>query len=552
MLDNYKSLLAETCTRFPLIGQALMYHKNTRGKPMSFTNMPYLAPMYRDIPKQKEVAIRKAVQTGLSEFFICMTLYHSGWLGKIVAYILPTFSVRDRFVNQRINKVIMGVKEYRDLLPRGKDLGNNRMKRLGSGSVLFLGSNTTGDFVEFSADTIIVDEIDQCDEDNLSKAKDRIRASSDPRIFRLGNPTLPTVGISKIYNTTDQRLWFTKCPHCNEWQNLDWFQNIVRKNDLGDWIPRDMVAAKHVILGKIDTFKETIQPTCRKCERPFPRQLTGEWVGKYPSRDTTGYSMSRLDILDQSLRDLYIEWILSQGNTSKISTFYTSVLGMPFEYAGARITSEMLANCYGDYCIDYGGNDDYKDELMSMGIDVGSLLHVTISKSIRKDDEVQRQTVLIMTVKNFSELQDLIERFHVDTVVIDSMPETRKAQELRDWGTNNGIYVWLCKFYPTARVGNEKYGRKLDWRTKTVTVDRTQIMDATFDDIRFTKRELPEDVATILGYHDQMKAPVRVLDERKSRIVWAEGNAPDHFRLCDVYDKIAHDLCSMSGTFGAF
>ena len=112
----------------------------------------------------------------------------------------------------------MGVKEYRELLPRGKDLGNNRMKRLGSGSVLFLGSNTTGDFVEFSADTIIVDEIDQCDEDNLSKAKDRIRASSDPRIFRLGNPTLPTVGISRIYNETDQRLWFTKCPHCNEWQ----------------------------------------------------------------------------------------------------------------------------------------------------------------------------------------------------------------------------------------------------------------------------------------------------------------------------------------------
>ena len=317
-------------------------------------------------------------------------------------------------------------------------------------------------------------------------------------------------------------------------------------------MPRDLVASKNVILGKIDTFKDTIQAVCRKCERPFPRQHTGEWVAKYPSRDTAGYSMSRLDILDQPLNDLYVEWILAQGNTSKISTFYTSVLGMPFEYAGARISSEMLANCYGEYCIDYGGSDDYKDELMSMGIDVGSLLHVTVSKTIRKDDEVQRQTVLIMTVKNFSELQDIIERFHVDTVVIDSMPETRKAQELRDWGINNGIYVWLCKFYPTARVGNEKYGRKLDWRTKTVTVDRTQIMDATFDDIRFKKRQLPEDVVTILGYHDQMKAPVRVLDEHKSRIVWAEGNAPDHFRLSDVYDKIAHDLCSMSGTFGTF
>ncbi len=519
---------------------------------MIFSDMPYLAPMYRDIPNLEDVSIRKAVQTGLSELFICMTLWHSGWLGKIVAYILPTFSVRDRFVNQRINKVLMGTKDYRELLPRGRDVGNNRMKRFGSGSVLFLGSNTTGDFVEFSADTIIVDEIDQCDSDNLSKAKDRIRASSDPRIYRLGNPTLPTVGISKIYQTTDQRLWFCKCPHCNFWQNLDWFKNVVRKNDLGDWMPRDPFVKDKVVLGKIDTFREPIQPVCAKCERTFQRPNVGEWVATYPTKDTAGYSMSRLDILSQGLSELYVEWVLAQGNTTKISTFYTSVLGMPFEYAGARISSEMLYNCHGEYELDYGGDEEYEKEIISMGVDVGSLLHVTISKSIEKDGEVQRQTLLIMTVRNFEELQDLILRFHVTVCVIDSMPETRKSQELRDWGMHQGVYVWLCRFFPTARVGNQEYGRKLDWRTKTVTVDRTQIMDATFDEIRYAKRQLPKDINTILGYHEQMKAPVRVLDEQKSRIIWAEGSAPDHFRLADVYDRLAFDLSTMTGTFGTF
>jgi len=529
-----------------------MYHKNTRGQPMIFKDMPYLAPMYRDIPNLDNVAIRKAVQTGLSELFICLTLWHSGWKGKIVAYILPTFSVRDRFVNQRINKIIMGTKEYRQLIPRGRDLGNNRMKRFGSGSILFLGSNTTGDFVEFSADTIIVDEIDQCDSDNLAKAKDRIRASEDPRIYRLGNPTLPTIGISRIYMGTDQRTWFTKCPHCNFWQNLDWFQNIVQKNDLGDWLPKDPFAKDKVILGKIDTFKEKVQAVCAKCERPFQRQDHGEWVAKFPSKDTAGYSMSRLDILSQNLSELYVEWILAQGNTSRISTFYTSVLGMPFEYAGARITSEMIYNCQGNYNLDYGGSDDYKNEIISMGVDVGSLLNVTVSKTIEKDGEAIRQTLLIMTVRKFSELQDIISRFHVDVCVIDSMPETRKSQELRDWGTSIGIYVWLCRFYPTPRIGNQKYGRKLNWRDRVITVDRTQIMDATFDEIRYTKREIPKDVNTILGYHEQMKAPVRILDEQKSRIIWAEGSAADHFRFSDVYDRAAFDLCSMTGTFSSF
>ena len=262
--------------------------------------------------------------------------------------------------------------------------------------------------------------------------------------------------------------------------------------------------------------------------------------------------MSRLDILSQGMSELYVEWVLAQGNTSRISTFYTSVLGMPFEYAGARITSEMIHACQGQYDLDYAGDDDYEGEVISMGVDVGSLLHVTISKSIEKDGETIRQTLLIMTVRRFEELQDLILRFHVNVCVIDAMPETRKSQEIRDWGTSIGVYVWLCRFFPTPRVGNQKYGRKLNWKDRVVTVDRTQIMDANFDEIRHTKRELPQDVNTILGYHEQMKAPVRVLDEQKSRIIWAEGSAADHFRFADVYDRLAFDLCSMTGTFGSF
>jgi hypothetical protein len=550
MLDNYKSILNETVRRFPLIGQALVHHRNTRGKPMSFVDMPYLAQMYRDIPNHDNVCIRKAVQTGLSELMICMTLYHAGWLGKIVAYILPTFSVRDRFVNQRINKVLTGTKSYRDLLPRAKDIGNNRMKRLGEGSILFLGSNTAGDFVEFSADTIIVDEIDQCDADNLEKAKDRVRASSDPRMFRLGNPTLPTIGISTLFKNSDQRFWFTQCPHCNKWQNLDWFENVVMKNDLGNWIPRDEQSREGLVMGKIDTFTNHVRAVCKFCNKPFERRNTGEWIPKYEQRDSCGYSMSRLDILSQSLSELYVEWVLAQGNTAKISTFYTSVLGMPFEFSGARITTEMLSLCQEEYELDYGGGDHYRDETVSMGVDVGSLLHVTISIAKVKGDQIVRKTVLIMTCRSFEELQDLIIRYHVNCCVIDSMPETRKAQELRDWAIMNGVYVWLCRFFPTPRVASQKYGRKLSWKDKVITVDRTQIMDTTFDEFRNQERILPIDCNTILGYFEQMKAPVRVLDQNKSRIIWAEGSAADHFRFSDVYDKLAFDLTSSGGTFG--
>ncbi len=542
-----------------MIGQSLIHHRNTRGQPMSFKKMPYLVPLYDELPKMEGADFRKAVQTGLSELFICLALYHAGWHGKIVAYILPTFAVRDRFVSQRINRVLLNSKRYASLLPRANEnarpgLGNNKVKQFGSGTLMFLGSNTQVDFVEFSADSLIIDEFDQCDPSNLAKAKDRLRASDDPRMYRLGNPTLPNVGVCKLYDESDQRDWFTKCPACGEWQALDWFVNFVTKNDKGEWVPRtnpDLSFGSKGRMTDINFESLTVLPQCTKCHKPFHVHGEGEWVARYPSKSRAGYSLSRLNVIGENCNDLYREWVLAQGDLNRLSSFYTSVLGRGFEYSGARITAEMLYGCaeeQGD--IDYGGGDDYRNEIVSMGIDVGNALNVLVSVSKEKNGKAMRKTVLVQAVRSFDELKDIMIRFHVDCCVIDSMPETRKAQELRDWAMHEGIVVWLCRFHPTSRVSGETYGRRLNWRSKVCTVDRTQIFDATFDEIRNKERTLPGDIFTVLGFYDQMKAPVRVLDQERSRIIWTEGRNPDHYRCADIYDRIAFDLTTMGGTYG--
>lgn len=553
MIDNYKSLMSQIYNEVPMIGQAMIHHANTRGEPMSFKDMPYLPQMYRDIPKLKDVSVMKAVQTGLSEYFICLTLYQAGWQGKIVAYVLPTFSLRDGFVKSRVNKILMASKSYRERLPRGNDVGNNRTKQFGKGALFFLGSNTATDFVEFSADTFIIDEIDQCDFDNISKAKDRIRASKDPRMYRLGNPTLPNVGISKLYNDSDQRLWYFKCPRCNEWITLDWFENFVYKNDNGIYLPRDPSYKEDEIdLNNIKYFKGDIMPVCNKCNKPFQRQDWGEWIPKYPNIDRAGYRMSRLDVLSQNTGDLYKEWIIAQGDNSKISTFYTSVMGVPFEFAGAKITSEMLHNCIGEHELQYYGDDSLKSKIVSMGVDVGAFLNIQISTQyVDEDGEPQRQTILAFACRNFEELQSMVLSFNVNTVVVDSMPELKKAQEFRDWCLNIGVEVWLCRFFPTPRLGKEKYGRKLDYKSRIVTVDRTQILDTTFDEIRNGQHKYPMDINTILHWADQMKASVRVINEAKSKIEWTEGNKADHYRFADAYDRIAFDLGSYAATYSS-
>lgn len=577
MIDKYHQLMAALSTEAPMLSMALQHHRNMRGAPMSYGTMPYLAPLMEEFPKLEGADIISGVQTGKSELFIVLMLYLAGELGRVCAYVLPTFAVRGRFVKRRIDPLLVDVPHYQERCPGGAPglapitgaKGSQSLKLFGSGTLMFLGSNTTTEFVEFSADALFIDEVDQCDPDNLTKARDRIQASPHPQLFRLGNPTLPGVGVDKLYQRSDQRRWYYKCPHCNEAQPLDWFVNFVRKESDGRWMPKDRERSGHAQLttgGRLKVQTNDLRPVCRRCDEPFERaEAWFAWVAENPGNALRkGFRMTRLDVLHQSIRELYAAWVECQGSTSAMATFMTSNLGFAYEQAGQQVTVEDLAAAATGAENDHVGGPEYEDELVVMGVDVGSVLNVNIDCVRMREvqvaegedlaeamqDAVVRVGVHVGAYINFEDLDDLIERFHVDVVVIDAMPETRKAQELRDRWLGD-VEVWLCRFYSVPKVGRQRFGISLDWKTKVVSVDRTQVLDAAYDDIRNGARVFPEDCFTVFGWSDQMRAPKRVLDLAKQRIVWTEGSAADHYRLSDVYSLVAYQLSQSGGTYSA-
>lgn len=567
MIDQYRSMMATLSNEHPLLGIALVHHRNMRGQPMSFADKPYLLQPYMDGPKLDEWVVRKAVQTGWSEWCIQFALERAGWHGRIVAYVLPTYPVRDRFVQQRIDPLLLDVPAYRERAPGSgfqssaqlakKAAGNLKLKRFGPGSLLFLGSNTEGDFVEFSADILIIDEFDACESLNLAKARDRVRASPYAQIVRLGNPTLPRVGISRMYDDSDMRRWFYRCDRCGFRQPLDWFLNVVQQDGDGAWVPRDK--ARWSGLNGRGSFTPTpyedIRPVCLRCHEPFVRKADGAlWVPEQPSRKMRGYTVSLMDVLTNALWPLFCEWLAAQADPEALQTFYKSVLGVPFEFQGARLTgADLEATCTGDP-IDWTGGDKYRGKTVVAGVDVGSVLHTTIDVITpgKDDEDPVRTCVFVGAARTFEEVADLFQRYHVDVAVVDSQPEIHKAQELRDQFLNEGgAVVWLCRFHPTPRAGTQKYGMRLDYQGQIVVVDRTSVFDVAFADIKGGRRAFPEDAFSVLGWGEQMKAPVRVLDETRARVVWEEGNAPDHYRLSDVYARVAADLLAAGGTYSA-
>ena len=414
-----------------------------------------------------------------------------------------------------------------------------RIKKFVKGNLIFLGSNTVNDFIEFSADVLIVDEYDRCEQQNLSLARDRLRASPYPQMFRIGNPTLPNMGISRLYNDSDRRQYHFKCEHCNERQPIDWFVNVVERDADGDWVLQD----KSVRSGS----GKRARPVCRRCRKAFERHAEGScWVAGQPTQPRRGYHMSRMDIISQNLEDLYLEWLEAQGVTSKVSAFYCSVLGIPYEQAGSSLTGEVLTRiCTGDI-IEYGGRDEYQKKMVVAGIDVGNVLNINISL-VEMDayGGRVRRCVYVGALHTFEAVFDLLMRYHVDCAVIDARPEIRKAQELRDKCRRGGkCQLWLAQFHPTDRVGQQDYGMRIDYGSQVITMDRTQLLDATMDEMRHDppRRIFPADAMTVEGWADQMKAPKRVLNKTGTRFIWSEGNHADHYRLSDAYERVAADL----------
>ena len=98
---------------YPMLRIARNHHQSVRGKPMVFADRLYLVELYKDFPSIGGADIQSAVQTGKTECSIILALERAGWSGKIVAYVLPSGAVRNRFVQNRINPLIATVPAYR-------------------------------------------------------------------------------------------------------------------------------------------------------------------------------------------------------------------------------------------------------------------------------------------------------------------------------------------------------------------------------------------------------------------------------------------------------
>lgn len=502
---------------------ATRFHKNLQGEALDLDSSPFLRQIYAD--SAQKLVVKKAVQIGISEMLICDSLAMADD-GLRIFYVLPTIDLRNVFVRDRVNRVLLSVPYYRSQsskemrklegIPEADSVG---LKSFGAkGILLFVGSNSPVSFLSFPADVVVIDEFDKCDQQNLPMADDRLSASEHKLRRVVSTPTIEDFGIDAEYKQSSQFRWFVKCEHCGKSFEPDFFKCVIR--EVGD--------RRYELIDQEweEGCGRDIFTICPHCHKLFDRLQVGEWIAENPKNLISGYSISQLFSHRVSVAEIYDTFVKSLANEWKTQRFFNSILGQAYTSTGAKLSRAML-----DECVKVGQsyNLPSRAEHTSMGFDVGNVIHVLICDHLGD----HRRPVFAGTVQNFDDLHALISRFGVDTACGDYEPERREARRFQEKASCD---VWLCDYLSNPQNAE----MRIDYETKFIKADRTQVMDGFVGDITSQVLLLPANASTLEDgdFYAQLCSPTRVQNEVTGLYSWVNSK-PDHFFHTGVYERLA-------------
>lgn len=506
------------------------HHLNTRGEHMTFSNNRFLWQLYQDT--SSHLVFRKCVQVGVSELFIIKAIERAR-LGGTVLYVLPTASLSNTFVSERIDSMIANTPYYEGLVPQ-EGVSNKTLKQFGSGAIYFTGAGTRGGeesqfFSSVAATDLILDEYDRMclyiGEDKLKTAYSRLESiEGGGNIIECANPRGVDVMIDARFKMSSQNFWLVPCEHCGTWQYLDWFTGIVRQISETRFELRDKEWTPEC--------HRDIQFMCKSCEKPMNRFHTqAAWVGRQPSNPMHGYSINKLMFAYTIIARMWKTFQDSIGNPTQMRIFYGDYLGIGYQDDTSSIEESHVIACRDDHYT----MPESSQTMTIAGIDVHKVyLHVTIFKI------VANKMVLLAAqrVKDEQQIKNLLLRYNVAVACFDSLPETRMVKRLKEDPQVRHV-IFDVQFEKAF---------KIDKTERKVSVNHTAMLDDVFQHILLRQFVFPHNVKTIEGgaFLHEVTSSVRI-DE-----TWmTKNNRDDHFLFSIGYAILAETVMRSIYTMSA-
>jgi phage terminase large subunit GpA-like protein len=299
-----------------------------------------------------DIWVMKSSQVGVTEAtvnFLGYTMHHAP---APVMVLMPTLDSRDAWKAQKLNPLIQEHGVVCDLLggQRSRDAANSKDMIDFPGGVLFLaGGNSPNSYAQRSVRYLVMDDLDRfppevgAEGDPVALARGRTKAFARAKRIYISTPTVKGESmIERGYAESDQRRYHVACPHCGQYQPLEW----------------GGPEAAHGIKWRASEAGLDAWYVCAHCaaeiyEHHKPAMLAGgRWIAAFPERSTRGYHISALYApigLGPSWRDLVEEWKSAVKSPGTLRTFVNTHLGECWEEQGDQVEPTGLLARLEDY-----------------------------------------------------------------------------------------------------------------------------------------------------------------------------------------------------------
>lgn len=556
-LEEKLKLIKYADIRETFLKFATQYHRNTRGEKMRFDTFLHMVELYDEAIMAKDVVIMGGTQIGKTDWLIIYILA-AAYCGLNVFYVLPHNKMRDKYVQEKILKPISMSSEYK-LIKKDSVADSVEQMQFGKGIIRFVSANIRSEMTSFSADIVVIDELDQVDKNSMGNIEigfGRLDGSSHQFKRIVSNPNeLSTPDLSYIdswYEKSDKRVRKCPCDSCGEFFEISWFKHVVEEvlDEEGDPIELN--------LRDSEWFPGCNRDVRVKCEcggniNRFSEEAYWEATA-FSEEGIVGYHMPSYVSHSVRISQMWFEFKDARDSPSKMSAFYSKRLALPFSKTGHRISANVFNRCVDENVVFtletdcayrvydfYDINRDKQDfeKLWSvMGIDV-SPTHLDISTASIHGHLQKIEFIGKIDPNMFHVLLSLVDRYNVKVACIDIGPEklfSEKFQEEADCD------VWMVKY---KGVGEDRSDVQ-NFEQMVYTIDQTQALDKAYTSYKTLKTILPSNYEEILGgvFFQEMKSLSRNFTEDSSgkvRMKW-EGPKENHSRHSDSYRNLAYEI----------
>lgn len=453
-MEHYVSELVNPMSYYDWI------NKNTTigGIPFTCDRYPFQKQILNDM--SLELHCIKPSQIGLTEVQLRKALAFTARNPyRNLIYTMPDENMRKRVYQNRVLPILTEDSIFHGLNAAGKKpIRSIEMTEVNSSFMMMFPANEKAATSQ-PADAVFNDEVDLSDPQILALFNSRVQGSDLRMIHNYSTPTYDGLGITALFETSDQHEYLFKCPHCNHWQLPDYTTKYIRIPKLPMEAQDDLTKFDPLWIDKYGINPLDAYSVCVKCDRrvTYGDDQNHRWVARHPHRSNSrGYRVSPF-----STRNLDAAYVFGQYMKyhllDNMKGFHNTVLGITHESSDERLSEALLKTLFTTHS-DFV--TEHNDVPHFIGIDMGKVCHISIGRATGIGrvktvmHEVVKAELLEERVKQYRNM------FPIKGGFIDRLPLITDSNKIRDlsnyeimpmqYGRNSGGSVVIPK--------NDEYG----------------------------------------------------------------------------------------------